>query len=176
MTIDRATFPLPDTRDPLVAPFFAAAARSELRIPRCEMCERFVWYPTELCAACNGALQWTSMSGRGTLFTWVVVQRAFLPAFESMVPFVTALIALVEDPAVRLCSYLVDATPEALRADAAVEVAFRPLSFTTVRDVSVVVPMFTLAGSKPPGARASASGGTAEPPGARAPASGGTGA
>jgi uncharacterized OB-fold protein len=76
------------------------------------------------------------------LFSWAVVQRPFLPAFEHMVPFVTALVAIDEDPAVRIVTYVVDADPEALTADQPVEVTFRPLSFPTVPDKEVVVPMF----------------------------------
>jgi uncharacterized OB-fold protein len=84
------------------------------------------------------------VSGDATLFSWAVLRRAFLPAFDAMVPFVTALVALVEDPAVRLCSYIVDADPETLAADAPLRVTFRPLSFPTVPDRAVVVPMFTV--------------------------------
>jgi hypothetical protein len=146
MAIKRADFPLPDVEDPLTAEFFAGAARGELMIPRCESCGRFVWYPAAECAACgsNDAPAWTAVSGDGTLFSWAVVRRAFLPAFEAAVPFVTALVALAEDPAVRLCTYIVDADPPELRADAPVGVVFRPLTFATVPDRAVTVPMFEL--------------------------------
>ena len=76
------------------------------------------------------------------MFTWTVVRRAFLPAFEEMVPFVTALVSLEEDPAVRIVSYIVDCEPDALAADLPVEAVFRPLQFPTVPDRSVPVPMF----------------------------------
>jgi len=76
------------------------------------------------------------------VFTWAVVRRAFLPAFEERVPFVTALVSLEEDPRVRLVSYVVDCAPEALAADLPVEAVFRPLRFPTVPDKSVTVPMF----------------------------------
>jgi len=144
MAIKRDDFPLPDVDDPLTAPYFAGAARGELLIPRCDSCGAYVWYPQERCPNDDGPLAWTAMSGRGTLFTWAIVRRAFLPAFEDRVPFVTALVALDEDPAVRLCTYVVDSAPEDLVADAPVAVSFRPLEFTTVPDRSVVVPMFAL--------------------------------
>jgi uncharacterized protein len=144
MAIKRADFPLPDVDDAVTAPYFAGAARGELLIPRCESCDRFVWYPEEKCPHDGGVLSWTPVSGRGTLFSWVVVRRAFLPAFEDKVPFVTALVALDEDPSVRIPTYIVDAEPETLAADAPVFVAFRPLSFATVPDRSVTVPMFTV--------------------------------
>ena len=142
MAITRDDFPLPDVDDPLTAPFFAGAARGELVITRCDTCGDYVWYPQDACPRDGGALAWTAVSGRGTLFSWAVVRRAFLPAFEDRVPFVTALVALVEDPAVRLCTYVVGAAPEELVADAPVAVSFRPLEFTTVPGRSVVVPMF----------------------------------
>jgi uncharacterized OB-fold protein len=142
VAITRADFPLPDLTDPLVAPFYAGAERGELLIPRCGSCGAHVWYPQDACPADGGSLTWLPVSGRASLFTWVVVHRAFLPAFADKVPFVTALAALDEDPAVRLCTYVVDADPERLTADAPLEVVFRPLAFTTVPDRSVVVPMF----------------------------------
>jgi uncharacterized OB-fold protein len=142
MAIKRAEFPLPDVDDPLTAPYFAAAARGELAITRCRACDRYVWYPEETCSACGGPLEWAPVSGRGTLFSWAVVRRPFLPAFEAMVPFVTALVALDEDPAVRIVSYVVDTPPDALAADLPLAVTFRPLSFPTVPDHTVVVPMF----------------------------------
>jgi uncharacterized OB-fold protein len=83
------------------------------------------------------------VSGNGSLFSWTVVRRAFLPAFDDKVPFVSALVALDEDPAVRIVTYIVDAEPDALRADQPVAVTFRPLSFSTVPDRSVTVPMFS---------------------------------
>ena len=73
--------------------------RDELRIPRCDACGRLHWYPETECRHCDGeAFTWETMSGRGTLFSWVVVTHAFLPQFADLVPFVPALVALDEDP------------------------------------------------------------------------------
>jgi uncharacterized OB-fold protein len=143
VAIKRADFPLPDVEDPLTAEFFAGARRNELMIPRCTGCERWVWYPEETCPTCGSELAWQATSGRGRLFSWAVVQRPFLPAFTEMVPFVTALVSLEEAPEVRVVTYIVDADPDALVVDLPVEVTFRPLSFTTVPDRAVMVPMFT---------------------------------
>jgi len=142
VAITRADFPLPDVDDPLTAPFFAGAAAGELRVPQCERCARYVWYPEPVCPECGGGLQWVVLSGRGTLFSWTVVRRPFLPAFAEQVPFVTALVAVDEDPFVRIVTYVVDIEAEALVADLPLVVDFRPLSFPTVPDRSVVVPVF----------------------------------
>ena len=145
MAITREDFPLPDVDDPLVAPFFAGAARHELLIPRCDSCGALVWYPQDVCPGDGGPLSWQPVSGRATLFSWAVVRRAFLPAFEDKVPFVSALVALDDDPRVRLATYIVGADPDALVADTPVVVDFRPLSFSTVAGKSVIVPMFKVA-------------------------------
>jgi hypothetical protein len=58
------------------------------------------------------------------------------------VPFVSALVALDEDPAVRIVTYLVDGAPDSLHAEMPLVATFRPLSFPTVPDRAVVVPMF----------------------------------
>lgn len=142
MAIKRADFPLPDVEDPLTAEFFAAAARHELSIPRCDACARWIWYPEPECPACGGPLAWTVTSGDARLFSWAVVQRPFLPAFAEMIPFVTALVSLEDAPEVRVVTYIVDADPEALEADLPLTVSFRDLAFPTVPGRSVVVPMF----------------------------------
>ncbi len=147
MAIKRADFPLPDVNEPASAPYFEGAARGELLVTRCAGCDRYVWFPQPACPSCGGELEWAPVSGRGSLFSWAVVRRPFLPAFADKVPFVAALVELEEDPAVRIVTNIVDAEPETLRAGAAVTVTFRPLSFSTVPDRSVTVPMFTLASS-----------------------------
>jgi uncharacterized OB-fold protein len=142
VAIKREDFPLPDVDDEATAPFYAGAAEGELRIPKCTVCGAFVWYPEPVCPADSGSLEWVAVSGKATLFSWAVVRRAFLPAFDDKTPFVTALVALDEDPRVRVPTYIVDTDPESLTADEPVEVDFRPLSFSTVPGKSVVVPMF----------------------------------
>jgi uncharacterized OB-fold protein len=138
----RAGFPLPDTAWEPTAEYWAGAARHELRIPRCESCGRLAWYPTARCRHCRGeAFTWETMSGRGTLFSWVVVTHAFLPQFADLIPFVPALVALEEDPAVRLATRIVDCDPAALAFEMPVEVVFRPLAFTGV-DGEVTAPFF----------------------------------
>jgi uncharacterized OB-fold protein len=138
----RPEFPLPDTSWEPVREFWAGAAREELRIPRCDTCNRLCWYPKAKCRHCDGeSFTWETMSGRGTLFSWVVVTHSFLPQFADLVPFAPALVALDEDPAVRLATRMVDCDLDALEFELPVEVTFRPISFTDV-DGDVVAPLF----------------------------------
>ena len=138
----RPEFPLPDTSWEPAREFWAGAAREELRIPRCDTCHRLSWYPKEKCRHCKGeSFMWETMSGRGTLFSWVVVTHSFLPQFAGLVPFAPALVALDEDPAVRLATRMVDCDLDALEFELPVEVTFRPISFTGVAG-EVVAPLF----------------------------------
>ncbi len=138
----RPDFPLPDTAWPPTREFWSAAACHALAIPVCDGCHHYVWYPATPCRHCgNPTLTWTDVGGRGTLFAWSVVRRPFIPQLADAVPFVTALVALAEDPAVRIVTRIVDADPERLRADMPVKVVFRPLRFTGVAG-EVVAPLF----------------------------------
>ncbi len=135
-------FPLPDPTCELTSGFWERAAGRRLAIPRCDACGAYVWYPEAECPSCGSeAMTWTQMSGQGTLYTWVVVHHAFLPAFGDKVPFVPALVALEEDPSVRVVTTMVDCQPEDLVVDMAVSVVFRPMTFTGVEG-EVLAPMF----------------------------------
>jgi uncharacterized OB-fold protein len=139
----RDDFPLPDLAWEPARPYWEAAARQELQIPRCEACERLHWYPTPACRYCQGeAFTWETMSGRGTLFSWVVVKRPWIPEYASLVPFVPALVSLEEDPAVRVTTRIVDVEPGDLAFDMPLEVTYRPLRFDRV-DGEVIAPLFT---------------------------------
>jgi hypothetical protein len=138
----RSEFPLPDTDWPPTREFWAAAARGEFSLPRCDECRRFVWYPDGHCRRCGArAYTWTTVSGRGRLFSWSIVRRAFIPQFADEVPYVTGVVAIDEDPGVRIVSRVVDCDPAVLRIEMPVRVVFRPLSFPGVPG-EVTAPMF----------------------------------
>ena len=96
----------------------------------CSGCRRYVWYPRERCPHCGAtSMPWEAVSGRGTLFSWAFVERALFAPFADRVPYVTGLVALVEDPAVRVVTDVLDCDPHALQVDMPVRVVFRDLSF-----------------------------------------------
>ncbi len=138
----RNDFPLPDVDWPPTRAFWAAAARGELAVPRCDACRRYVWYPDGTCRFCGAqACTWTTVSGRGRLYSWSVVRRAFIPQLAADVPYVAALVAIDEDPAVRIVTRLVDCDAARLHVDMPVRVVFRPLRFAGVPG-EVVAPLF----------------------------------
>ncbi len=139
-------FPLPDTTWEPTRGFFEAAARGELALPRCAGCGSLQWYPPERCRRCGGAdLPFAPVSGRGVLFSWAVVRRALFREYAEKAPYVTGLVALAEDPAVRLVTLLVDCEPGDLRIDQPMRAVFRELAFSHASR-AVTVPMFAPAG------------------------------
>ncbi len=136
-------FPLPDVEWQSTREFWSAAARGELVIPRCADCGAWNWYPPDRCRACESAeLPWTPVSGRGTLFSWAVVRRALVKPFGGHVPYATGLVALEEDPDVRLVTTIVDCSLADLRIEMPMTVVYRTLDFPGVSR-EVVAPMFT---------------------------------
>src|SRR5215470_8910422 len=84
-------------------PFFEAAARGELWIPRCAATGRFVFPPF----AAGGALEWVRVSGRGSIWSFVVPHPPLLPWYAERAPYVVLTVALDEDPRVRVVGNLV---------------------------------------------------------------------
>jgi hypothetical protein len=115
--------PLPDVDDPIAAPFWEYCRSHELRLQRSRSSGRFIFPPRPHYA---GDYDWVPVSGRGRLFSFVVVRPPFLPAFEHKVPFVIALVELEEGP--RLVGNILDCPIEAVRTGMPLEVTFEDLT------------------------------------------------
>ena len=100
----------------MTKPFWEAAKRHVLAMPRCKSCNHIFFYPREQCPRCFSTdLEWTEVSGRGSLYTYTVVQRPANPAFNDDVPYIFAIVQLDEGP--RLVSNIVDCTIEDVKVD-----------------------------------------------------------
>ena len=118
------TKPLPRPLSPeLTRPFWEAAKRHELRMPRCTMCDHVFFYPRSECPRCLSTnLEWVQVSGRGRLHSFTVVQQPANAAFRDDVPYVYAVVQLDEGP--RLVSNIVQCDIDALRVDMPLEAVF----------------------------------------------------
>jgi uncharacterized OB-fold protein len=120
-------------------PFWDACRRRTLAIQRCAACRTFRHPPAPVCFRCRSfAHTWDAVSGRGTVFTYALVHRAFVPGLAPAVPFNVAVVTLDDAPGVRLVSNLIDAAPADLRVGLAVEVCFEDVG------AEVTVPRFRL--------------------------------
>jgi uncharacterized protein len=111
--------PTPETQ-----PFWDGAAEGELRIQRCETCERHYFYPRPSCPRCGGdQVEWVRASGRATLYSYVINHRP-APGFEAEAPYAIAVVELEEG--VRMMTNIVGVpnTPENLPLDMRLRVVF----------------------------------------------------
>jgi uncharacterized OB-fold protein len=103
---------LPDPDDADGRPFWEWTARGELRIQHCAGCGLPRMPPRPMCAACNSLRhEWKPKSGRGTVWSYVVAHPPLLPAYAELAPYNVIVVALDEDPALRLVGNLV-ASPD----------------------------------------------------------------
>ena len=119
MTEYSRTLPVPDGD---TKPYWDAAREHRLVIQRCRDCQKAIFYPRSVCPHCmSDRIDWIDASGRGTIYSYVVVHRA-PPAFADLAPYIVALIDL--DEGVRLMSNIVDGARSNVTIGAAVEVMF----------------------------------------------------
>ena len=89
--------------------YWEKAKQRELWLRKCNDCGNSYFYPRDISPCCfSKDTEWVQASGKATLFTYGIVQRAPHPGFVDDVPFVTAVVELREPAAV---------DGEALRSD-----------------------------------------------------------
>ena len=94
-------------------PFWDGLAADLIRLQRCRECTSWIFYPRPRCSTClSDALDWHTVSGRGTVYTYTVARQATHPAFADEVPQLLAIVEL--DEGVRMTTTLVDVAPDDL--------------------------------------------------------------
>jgi uncharacterized protein len=121
--IDLASPPIP-VPDPETAGFWQAIADGELAIARCADCRRWQHPPTEACRHCGGVMRFEPVSGRGTVFSFIVVRQPTVPGHEA--PYVVAIVELAEQADVRL-SGILRVAPDEVRVGLAVTAVIEPV-------------------------------------------------
>ena len=90
--------------------FWTAGADGVLRFQYCAACDRYLHPPGVVCPDSGEAPEIREVSGRATVVGVTVNYQPWLPDME--VPYVIGLVAIEEDPLVRLTTLIVDAEPE----------------------------------------------------------------
>jgi uncharacterized OB-fold protein len=108
-------------------PYWAAARKHELALQCCQSCGSFRFPPSPICPECTAeGGEWTALSGRGRIFSFVVFHRAYHKSFEGDLPYAVALVELEEGP--RLISNIVNIAHDQLRCDMPVKVVFEDIA------------------------------------------------
>ena len=112
MTMAEAKFLLPDVESEDGAPFWAGTARNELLIQACGACGRWRFPPRPMCPHCRSLeTKWEPASGNATIWSFVVPHPPLLPAYAELAPYNVIVVALDEDPTIRMVGNLL-ASPD----------------------------------------------------------------
>ena len=123
--------------DPMTEGFWENCRRHVLSVQRCTNCGTFRMPPVPFCHTCRHQdVEWVELSGRGTVFTFVITRRALIPQLEDAVPNVVAVIDLEGAPGCRLVSNVLEVDPEAVEIGLPVVVAWDDVNET------VTIPRF----------------------------------
>ncbi len=90
------------------AVFWAGARVGELRVQRCTETGRLL-FPPRLRSphGSRRAPEWTPVSGRGHIWSFVVPHPPLLPQFAGLAPYNVIIVSLVEDARIRIVGNLV---------------------------------------------------------------------
>lgn len=121
MAWKRGIFP---TESPETKPFWDACRRHELIIQRCQSCGLHQWHYRAFCCHCwSDQIVDKVSTGKGRISSFSVVQRNATPGFSEEVPYVTAVIEMVEEK-VLVMSNIINADLDALHVGMPVGVAW----------------------------------------------------
>jgi uncharacterized OB-fold protein len=107
------------------AGFWEAARQGKLVIQRCQECQNWQHPPQERCRKCGAAVAFEAVSGKGTIYSFILVRQALVPGHQ--VPYVVAQVELPEQKGLRIVG-VTQGDVEAVACDLPVEVVFGELS------------------------------------------------
>jgi len=109
VSADRRPRPEPDS---ITKFHWDAAADRRLMLHRCRSCSRFQYPPDVTCVHCQGEVfEHVEVSGRGTIYSYALVERPLHTGFVDALPYIVLLVELVEQPGLRILTNLVGASP-----------------------------------------------------------------
>lgn len=114
--------PTPDT-----LPFWDYCKKHELRLQKCKQCGHIRYPPSIICPKCSSMeAEWTKLSGKGKVFSFIVFQYVYNKAFSNDVPYVCASIELDEGP--RIMSNIIGCKPGDVKIGMPVEIQFEDVT------------------------------------------------
>lgn len=118
--------PLPVT-DEDTQPFWDYCKQHELRVQKCLRCGELRYPPSPICPHCLGMQsEWVKISGKGKVFSYILVRRRYHPGFSSELPYVVAIIET--DEGIRMLSNVTGCNPDDVRIDMPVGAVFEDVT------------------------------------------------
>lgn len=118
--------PLPEETEDS-APYWEGARQGELRMQKCLDCGHIRFPPSGMCPRClSEKTEWRRLSGRGTVYSWIIVHKSQHPAFNEDAPYNVVIVELEEGP--RLHSQLVECSHEGIKIGMPVSAVFEKIN------------------------------------------------
>lgn len=128
--------------------FWAFVAEGELRMQACADCGRLRFPPRPMCPSCTSMeVEWKRMSGTGIVWSFVLAHPPLLPAYAELAPYNVVVVALDEDPAIRMVGNLVASADGPMNEILDVEIGAPVEVVFWKRSDGVVLPNWTPASS-----------------------------
>jgi uncharacterized OB-fold protein len=130
--------PIP-VADELSKSFWNGARERKLVIQRCADCNYYNHPPRPVCDAClSQRLEFPTVSGQGTVFSFTVMHQRDVAGFEDEAPFINIVVELAEQPLLLMVANVPAGERDRVRVGAPVEVYFEE------RGADLVIPQFRI--------------------------------
>jgi uncharacterized OB-fold protein len=107
--------------------FWDGAQKGQLLIQQCQACQRWLFPPGPTCPRCGSrSLEPREVTGRGTVYTFAIVNRVLNLAYANRLPYTVAMVELDDAPGARLLSNIPGTHPSEVFVGMPVEVMFEP--------------------------------------------------
>lgn len=118
--------PLPVT-DEDTKPFWDFCKAHELRVQKCGQCGKLHYPPSPICPHClSMESEWVELSGKGQVYSFIIVRRRYHPGFAAEIPYTVAIIET--DEGIRMLSNVIGCKPEEVSIGMPVQVAFEDVT------------------------------------------------
>lgn len=108
--------PIRPVVDDTSMPYWESLRNKDIKLQKCLQCGKLRFPPYPTCPFCGfQGDKWVPVSGRGKLYSWIVVHAPINPALEEDVPYTVGLVELDEGP--RIAGRIVGCSPLDLKKD-----------------------------------------------------------
>jgi uncharacterized OB-fold protein len=108
--------PIRPVADLTSRPYWESLKQKNLKVQQCLQCRRHRFPPLPGCPYCGSVEdEWVAVSGKATLYSWIVVHAPINPELNDDVPYAVGLAKLEEGP--RMAGRIVGCSPDRLKKD-----------------------------------------------------------
>ncbi|QPQ35744.1 MULTISPECIES: Zn-ribbon domain-containing OB-fold protein [unclassified Lysinibacillus] len=112
-------------------PYWDAADRHELVLQKCETCNSYNHPPGPACSKCGATeLSWESQGSdiTGTIYSYVVSYRPFLPGFQDDLPTIIVVVQLDKLNEVKIIGNVLACPPEEIKIGMPVKMTWQDIT------------------------------------------------